>query len=204
MFVELAPVQFDEGVGDVAGEGAVVRHEDDESRRQRRQILFEPAHAPHVHVVRGLVAQEDVGLRGDGGRESDALALAAGQIGESSVDEVLDAELFARVSQVVLEAPRAVALRRLQRALVPLVRVCRVQISESFRRGRLVPVVERPARRRFRRSVLQSFLLDQHNARVLAHAARAAIQELLLRENLQKRRLAAPVVALDAHALAFF
>ena len=56
----LAPVQFENPLGDVVEEIAVVGDEND-GARVFRQVPFEPGHALGVEMVGGLVEQQDVG-----------------------------------------------------------------------------------------------------------------------------------------------
>ena len=79
---EAAAVEVEDAARRPAQEGAVVRDEDAREAGSREERL-EPLDRRDVEVVRRLVEQQQPGLRGEGGGEADAAALAAGEVVEA-------------------------------------------------------------------------------------------------------------------------
>ena len=75
----LAAVELEDPPRDVVQEVAVVRDRDD-GARERGEELLEPRHALRVQVVRGLVQEQDVGLREEQTADGHAAALASGEV----------------------------------------------------------------------------------------------------------------------------
>ncbi len=73
-----AAIEFENPLGGVVEEVAVVRHGDDGARKAL-QKLFEPLDAFRVEMVRRLVQQQHVGLRQQQTAQRDAALLAAGK-----------------------------------------------------------------------------------------------------------------------------
>ena len=93
-------LELEHAGGDALQEPAVVRDEQDRAG-QRRQLVLEPFERAQVEVVRGLVEQQQVGLRREHARERRARQLAARERAERPVG-VLDPE--AQSAQDLLEA----------------------------------------------------------------------------------------------------
>ena len=61
-----------------------------QSGAMRRETFFQPLDRGDIEMVGRLVEQQDVGIAGQGVRQADAPALAAGQVGEQAVGRHAD------------------------------------------------------------------------------------------------------------------
>ena len=203
-----ARLELEDRGADGLQEPAVVRHHDDR-RVEREQGLLQPLERLDVEVVRGLVEQEEVGMRPERAGERGARELAAGERGELAVEVVLgEAQAPHHAGGAVAPVPAAGVLESRLGARVG-VHDLLVAVRHLHRELRQV-LLERDELRRAGQDVVaqgeialaRRALVVQRDAGALLERELPDVDRRLTRQHAQERRLARPVAPGDGQPVA--